>query len=145
MTTLMEAVVERENLWQAYARVMRNKGAAGVDKMPVADLKAHLQVHWPRIREELLAGRYRPSAVLTVLIPKPGGKGERLLGIPTVTDRLIQQALHQVLSPIFDPGFSESSFGFRPGRHARQAVQQARRYVGGGRRWVVDLDLEKFF
>jgi group II intron reverse transcriptase/maturase len=145
MTTLMEAVVERENLWRAYARVMRNKGAAGVDKMPVADLKAHLQVNWPRIREELLAGRYQPSAVLTVSIPKPGGKGERLLGIPTVTDRLIQQALHQVLSPIFDPEFSESSFGFRPGRHARQAVQQARRYVGEGRRWAVDLDLEKFF
>lgn len=145
MSTLMEAVVERENLWRAYARVMRNKGAAGVDAMPVADLKAHLQVNWPRIREELLAGRYEPSAVRTVSIPKPGGTGERLLGIPTVTDRLIQQALHQVLSPIFDPGFSESSFGFRPGRHARQAVQQARYYVSEGRRWVVDLDLEKFF
>lgn len=145
MTTLMEAVVERENLWRAYARVLRNKGAAGVDKMPVADLKAHLQVHWPRIREELLAGWYQPSAVRTVPISKPGGKGKRLLGIPTVTDRLIQQALHQVLSPIFDPTFSESSFGFRPGRHARQAVQQARRYVSEGRRWAVDLDLEKFF
>jgi group II intron reverse transcriptase/maturase len=145
MSTLMEAVVERENLWRAYARVMRNKGAAGVDEMPVADLKAHLQVHWPRIREELLAGCYQPSAVLRVSIPKPGGKGERLLGIPTVTDRLIQQALHQVLSPIFDAEFSESSFGFRPGRHARQAVQQARRYVSEGRRWAVDLDLEKFF
>lgn len=145
MDELMEAVVERENLWRAYGRVMRNKGAAGVDEMPVADLKAHLQVHWPRIREELLAGRYQPLAVRTVAIPKPGGKGERLLGIPTVTDRLIQQALHQVLSPIFDPAFSASSFGFRPGRHARQAVQQARRYVGAGRRWVVDLDLEKFF
>ncbi|HLU06293.1 MAG TPA: group II intron reverse transcriptase/maturase [Woeseiaceae bacterium] len=145
MTTLMEAVVERENLWRAYARVMRNKGAAGVDAMPVADLKTHLQVNWPRIREELLAGRYEPSAVRTVSIPKPGGKGARLLGIPTVTDRLIQQALHQVLSPIFDRTFSESSFGFRPGHHARQAVQQARRYVSEGRRWAVDLDLEKFF
>ncbi len=145
MSTLMEAVVERENLWQAYARVMRNKGAAGIDGMPVADLKAHLQVDWPRIREELLGGCYQPTAVRRVSIPKPGGKGERQLGIPTVTDRLIQQALHQVLSPIFDPAFSDSSFGFRRGRHARQAVQQARQYVSKGRRWVVDLDLEKFF
>ena len=113
--------------------------------MPVTDLKAHLQVHWSQIKEDLLAGRYKPLAVRSVSIPKPNGKGERLLGIPTVTDRLIQQALHQVLSPIFDAGFSESSFGFRPGRHARQAVQQARQYVSEGRRWVVDLDLEKFF
>ena len=145
MGKLMEAVVERENMRQAYSRVMRNKGAAGVDEMPVTDLKAHLQVHWSQIKEELLAGRYEPLAVRSVSIPKPNGKGERLLGIPTVTDRLIQQALHQVLSPIFDAGFSASSFGFRPGRHARQAVQQARQYVSEGRRWVVDLDLEKFF
>ena len=145
MVKLMDAVVERENMRQAYSRVMRNKGAAGVDEMPVADLKAHLQRHWPQIKEDLLAGRYEPMAVRSVSIPKPNGKGERLLGIPTVTDRLIQQALHQVLSPIFDVGFSESSFGFRPGRHARQAVQQARQYVSDGRRWVVDLDLEKFF
>jgi len=131
---LMDAVVERENMRQAYSRVMRNKGAAGVDEMPVADLKAHLQMHWLQIKEDLLAGRYEPAAVRSVSIPKPGGKGERLLGIPTVTDRLIQQALHQVLSPIFDVDFSESSYGFRPGRHARQAVQQARRYVGEGRR-----------
>ena len=145
MGKLMEVVVERENMRQAYSRVMRNKGAAGVDEMSVADLKAHLQVHWSQIKEELLAGRYEPLAVRSVSIPKPNGKGERLLGIPTVTDRLIQQALHQVLSPIFDAGFSDSSFGFRPGRHARQAVQQARQYVSEGRRWVVDLDLEKFF
>lgn len=145
MVRLMEAVVERENMRQAYSRVMRNKGAAGVDEMSVVDLKAHLQKHWSQIKEDLLAGRYQPSAVRSVSIPKPNGKGERMLGIPTVTDRLIQQALHQVLSPVFDPGFSESSYGFRPGRHARQAVQQARQYVSDGRRWVVDLDLEKFF
>ena len=145
MVELMEAVVERENLRLAYSRVMRNKGAAGVDEMSVADLKAHLQGHWLQIKEELLVGRYRPSVVRSVSIPKPNGNGERVLGIPTVTDRLIQQALHQVLSPIFDVGFSESSFGFRPARHARQAVQQARQYVSDGRRWVVDLDLEKFF
>jgi len=142
---LMDAVVEREDMRQAYSRVMRNKGAAGVDDMPVAGLKAHLQEHWPQIKEDLLAGRYEPLAVRSVSIPKPEGNGERLLGIPTVTDRLIQQALHQVLSPIFDVSFSESSFGFRPGRHARQAVQQARQYVSEGRRWVVDLDLEQFF
>jgi len=142
---LMEAVVERENLKRAYARVMRNKGAAGIDAMPVADLKAYLQVHWPRLKEDLLAGRYEPEAVRKVSIPKPSGKGERTLGIPTVTDRLIQQALHQVLSPVFDPDFSGYSYGFRPGRHARQAVQQARQYVSDGRRWVVDLDLEQFF
>ncbi len=145
MVSLMDAVVERENMRQAYSRVMRNKGAAGVDGMPVADLKAHLQRHWSQIKADLLADRYEPSAVRSVSIPKAKGKGERLLGIPTVTDRLIQQALHQVLSPIFDVGFSESSFGFRPGRHARQAVQQARQYVSDGRRWVVALDLEKFF
>ena len=145
MMELMEAVVERENLKRAYARVMRNKGAAGIDAMLVGDLGAHLKVHWPQIKEELLAGRYQPQAVREVSIPKPNGKGERILGIPTVMDRLIQQALHQVLSPIFDVDFSEHSYGFRPGRHARQAVQQARQYVSEGRRWVVDLDLEKFF
>ena len=145
MMELMEAVVERGNLKRAYARVMRNKGAAGIDAMPVAELSAHLKVHWPCIKEELLAGRYQPQAVREVSIPKPNGKGERILGIPTVTDRLIQQALHQVLSPIFDADFSEFSYGFRPGRHARQAVQQARQYVSDGRRWVVDLDIEKFF
>lgn len=142
---LMDAVVERTNLQRAYSRVMRNKGAAGVDAMTVGDLKAHLQVHWPRIKEDLLAGRYQPSAVRSVSIPKPNGKGARILGIPTVVDRLIQQALHQVIGPMFDADFSGSSYGFRPGRHARQAVQQARQYVGGGRRWVVDLDLAQFF
>ena len=145
MKELMEAVVDRENLTRAYSRVMRNKGAAGIDGMTVNDLKAHCQAHWPRIREELLAGRYQPLPVRKVSIPKPNGKGERVLGIPTVVDRLIQQAMHQVLGPIFDPDFSEFSYGFRPGRHARQAVQQARRYVADGRRWVVDVDLEKFF
>ena len=145
MMELMEAVVERENLKRAYARVMRNKGAAGIDAMPVAELGTHLKVHWPHIKEELLAGRYQPQAVREVSIPKPNGRGERTLGIPTVTDRLIQQALHQVLSPIFDVNFSEFSYGFRPGRHARQAVQQARQYASDGRRWLVDLDLEQFF
>ncbi len=144
-TQLMNAVVERENMVTALRRVERNKGAAGIDGMPVSELRSHLQEHWPRIREELLSGSYRPSAVREVLIPKPGGKGMRKLGIPTVVDRLIQQALHQVLSPIFDPFFSPHSYGFRPGRSAHQAVLQAREYVSDGRRWVVDMDLEKFF
>ncbi len=140
----MEAVVGSENMRGAYARVVSNRGAAGVDGMTVEELKAHLIEQWPRIKEELLEGKYQPQAVLGVQIPKPGG-GVRQLGIPTVVDRLIQQALHQVLSPIFDPGFSESSYGFRPGRSAHQAVRRARELVREGRRWVVDLDLEKFF
>jgi RNA-directed DNA polymerase len=144
-TQLMNAVVERENLIVALHRVERNQGAAGVDEMPVSELRPYLKEHWARIKEELLNGSYRPSAVREVLIPKPGGKGMRKLGIPTVVDRLIQQALHQVLSPIFDPFFSEHSYGFRPGRSAHRAVLQAREYVSGGRRWVVDMDLEKFF
>ena len=142
---LMDAVVERENMIEALRRVERNKGAAGVDEMSVSGLRPFLMEHWSRIREELLRGRYRPSAVREVMIPKPGGKGMRKLGIPVVVDRLIQQALHQVLSPIFDPFFSDHSYGFRPGRSAHQAVVQAREYVSGGRRWVVDMDLEKFF
>jgi len=141
---LMEAVVARENLLRAYQQVMSNKGAAGVDQMSVEQLKPYLQEHWARIREELLKGEYQPQPVRCVEIPKPQG-GMRQLGIPTVVDRLIQQALHQVLSPIFEPGFSESSYGFRPRRSAHQAVRQARDYVAEGRRWVVDLDLEKFF
>jgi RNA-directed DNA polymerase len=141
---LMELVVSCENMMAAYARVVGNKGAAGVDKTTVADLKPLLKQHWPRIKEELLTDRYQPQAVRGVEIPKPGG-GVRLLGIPTVVDRLIQQALHQVLMPLFDPGFSEASYGFRPGRSAHDAVKAARAYVAGGRRVVVDLDLEKFF
>jgi len=141
----MEAVVERENMRLALAQVERNRGAAGVDKMSVEQLRAHLREHWLRIKEELLADNYRPQPVLKVEIPKPGGKGRRILGIPTVIDRLLQQALHQVLSPIFEPDFSESSYGFRPKRSAQQAVLKAREYVREGRRWVVDIDLEKFF
>jgi len=142
---LMQAAVSRENMTAALLRVEANNGCAGVDEMPAEALRAYLHEHWPRVKEELLAGRYVPSPVLGVQIPKPGGEGVRQLGIPTVTDRLIQQALHQVLCPIFDPGFSESSYGFRPGRSAHQAVLEARAYVASGRRWVVDMDLEKFF
>ena len=143
-TQLMEAVVARENLLKAYSQVMSNKGAAGVDGMPVEQLKPYLQAHWAQIKAELLNGRYQPQPVRCVEIPKPQG-GMRQLGIPTVVDRLIQQAVHQVLSPLFEPDFSESSYGFRPSRSAQQAVAQARAYVAEGRRWVVDVDLEKFF
>jgi len=141
----MEAVVERENMWLALKQVERNRGAAGVDKMTVEQLRAYLREHWPGIKAGLLAGDYQPSPVLKVEIPKPGGQGMRMLGIPTVVDRLIQQAVHQVLSPVFEPNFSESSYGFRPNRSAQQAVLKAREYVREGRRWVVDIDLEKFF
>jgi RNA-directed DNA polymerase len=142
---LMEAVVERENMWRALKQVEQNRGAAGVDKMTVEQLRAYLREHWLRIKQELLADDYRPQPVLKVEIPKPGGKGMRTLGIPTVIDRLIQQALHQVLSPNFEPDFSESSYGFRPNRSAQHAVLKAREYVREGGRWVVDIDLEKFF
>jgi group II intron reverse transcriptase/maturase len=140
----MEAVVERTTMWDAYSRVIHNKGAAGVDGMACAELKDHLKAHWAVVKEKLLSGDYIPMAVRKVEIPKPQG-GTRCLGIPTVQDRLIQQALVQVLQRVFEPGFSEHSYGFRPGRSAHQAVRQAQAHVREGRRWVVDLDLEKFF
>ena len=143
-TSLMEAVMQRGNLKLAYQRVVANKGAAGVDQLAVSELKDHLKRHWPTIRTRLLAGEYQPQPVRRVDIPKPQG-GVRTLGIPTVVDRLIQQALHQVLQPIFEPTFSEASYGFRPGRNAHQAVRRAQQYVASGKRWVVDIDLEKFF
>lgn len=141
----MEAVVERGNVWSAYRRVVANKGAPGVDGVRVAEFKDWLKEHWPAVKAALLAGCYMPQAVRAVEIPKPSGGGMRLLGIPALVDRLIQQALLQVLQPIFEPGFSESSYGFRPGRNAHQAVQAAQQYVRAGKRFVVDLDLEKFF
>jgi len=140
----MEAVVERRNLQLALKRVKQNKGGAGIDGMTVEELPGHLREHWPRLREQLLAGRYRPQPVRRHAIPKSDG-GVRELGIPTVLDRFIQQALLQVLQPRFDPTFSEHSHGFRPGRSAHGAVREAQRYVQQGRTWVVDVDLEKFF
>jgi len=141
---LMEQVVERSNLWSAYQRVVQNKGAPGVDDLTVAEFKDWLKVHWPSVKEALREGRYLPQPVRRVDIPKPSG-GVRTLGVPTVLDRLIQQALHQVLQPLFEPEFSDASFGFRPGRNAHQAVRRAQAYIREGKRWVVDLDLEKFF
>jgi len=140
----MDAVVERGNLMLAYQRVVKNKGACGVDGVGVGEFKDHLKRHWPAIKAKLKGGSYIPSAVRRVDIPKPQG-GTRTLGIPTLTDRLIQQALHQVLSPIFEADFSESSYGFRPGKNAHQAVKAAQQFVAEGRRVVVDMDLEKFF
>ena len=142
---MIEAVVERENMKMALHHVIANKGAPGVDGMTVDDLTGYLMVRWPGIKKELLEGRYEPQPVRKVEIPKPGGKGMRQLGIPTVVDRLIQQGLHQVLQQVFDPDFSESSYGFRPGRSAHDAVRRAHQYVEAGRRWEVDIDLEKFF
>lgn len=140
----MEEEVRRENLKKALKRVCGNKGSPGLDGMTVTELKEHLRAHWPEIREELLQGNYKPLAVRQVLIPKPGG-GTRMLGIPTVLDRFIQQALLQVLTPVYDPNFSPHSYGFRPGRSAHQAVKQAKRYLAEGNEWVVDIDLEKCF
>jgi RNA-directed DNA polymerase len=141
---LMERVVARENAKEALKRVRRNKGSPGIDGMRVEELEPYLHEHWQTIREQLLAGSYRPSAVKRQLIPKSGG-GVRELGIPTVLDRFVQQLMLQVLQPIFDPTFSEHSHGFRPGRRAHDAVRKAQQYVQDGRRWVVDVDLEKFF
>lgn len=141
---MIETVVRRENMQKALLRVEKNKGSAGIDNMTVGELRSYLKEQWPRIKEELLNDKYKPQPVLRVEIPKPNG-GVRQLGIPTVIDRLIQQALHQVISPIFDAGFSESSHGFRQGRNAHTAVKQAQKYVAKGKRWVVDIDLEKFF
>jgi RNA-directed DNA polymerase len=141
---LMEEVCERENCKQALARVKANKGSAGVDGMTVEQLPEHLKQHWPTIREQLLSGTYRPQPVRRVEIPKPEG-GMRKLGIPTVLDRFVQQAVMQVLQRRWDRTFSEHSYGFRPGRSAHQAVKQAQQSMSEGYRWVVDLDLEKFF
>ena len=141
---LMEWVCARPNLQAALKRVRQNAGSCGIDGMTVEELPDHLRRYWPRLREELLAGRYQPQPVRRVTIPKPGG-GERELGIPTVLDRFIQQALLQVLQPLFDPTFSDASYGFRPGRSAHDAVRRAQTYVQGGRSFVVDIDLEKFF
>ncbi len=141
---LLELALRRENLQAALKRVKKNKGSPGIDGMTVDALPEHLKAHWPELREQLLAGAYRPSMVKEQLIPKGNG-GMRKLGIPTVLDRFIQQALLQVLQPIFDPTFSERSYGFRPRRRAHDAVVQAQRFIQEGRRIVVDVDLEQFF
>ena len=141
---VMERVVERDNLRRALNQVRRNKGGPGIDGLTVERLPDYLKVHWPVLRTQLLNGSYRPASVKQVLIPKPGG-GARSLGIPTVVDRFIQQAVLQVLQGEWDQTFSQCSYGFRPKRSAHQAVARAQEYVRAGYRWVTDLDLEKFF
>ncbi|MDE3077090.1 MAG: group II intron reverse transcriptase/maturase [Chloroflexota bacterium] len=140
----MEAVVAAGNLRRALKRVQANKGSPGVDGMSVDDLAGYLRGAWPGLKQQLLDGTYQPQPVKRVSIPKPDG-GMRELGIPTVVDRFIQQAVLQVLSPLYDPRFSASSYGFRPGKSAHQALEQARKHVEDGNRWVVDIDLERFF
>jgi RNA-directed DNA polymerase len=141
---LMERILSRENLLSALKRVERNKGSHGVDEMPVQNLRKHILEHWESMKMELLEGTYKPQPVRRVEIPKPDG-GVRLLGIPTVTDRLIQQAIAQVLTTMYDPTFSEHSYGFRPKRSAHGAIRKAKGYIQEGNRWVIDIDLEKFF
>ena len=143
-TQLLEDVLASDNLVRAWKRVKANKGAPGIDGMTIEDFPAHARTHWPAVREQISEGQYQPQAVRRVEIPKPGG-GKRMLGIPTVMDRVIQQAVAQVLTPIFDPTFSESSFGFRPGRNAHQALRQVQATVKDGCEIAVDIDLAKFF
>jgi group II intron reverse transcriptase/maturase len=142
--TLMEAAVGEENCQQALKAVKRNQGAAGIDRMTTEELEPHLQANWWILKDKLLKGTYIPTPVRRVEIPKPSG-GTRMLGIPTVQDRFIQQLLLQVMTPIFDPQFSEHSYGFRPGRSAQDAVRAAQQYAQGGKEWVVDIDITKFF
>ena len=141
---LMEEVVREENARLALQAVKRNQGAPGIDRMSTTQLEAHFQAHWPKIQTKLLNGTWVPSPVRRVEIPKPNG-GTRMLGIPTVVDRVIQQMLLQVLTPIFDPQFSQHSYGFRPGRSAHDAVAAAQKYAQAGKDWVVDMDIAKFF
>jgi len=142
--TLFNQILSRENLNAALKRVMNNKGAAGVDKVTYRDFKEYLILNWADIKKKLVEETYRPNAVRRVEIPKADG-GKRNLGIPTLLDRLIQQAMAQILTPIYENKFSDSSYGFRPGRNAHQAVKQAREYIENGYKWVVDIDIEKFF
>jgi RNA-directed DNA polymerase len=142
--SLMDQILNRENLLEAIKRVEKNKGAAGVDKMEVTEFRSYLKDNWLRDKELLMIGKYKPSPVRRVVIPKPDG-GERYLGIPTVLDRFIQQAILQVLTPIYDPRFSDNSYGFRPRRSAHQAILKSQEYIQEGYNIVVDIDLEKFF
>ena len=142
---MIEKVVERTNLMNAYKSVVGNKGSAGVDGLETKDLITYLTDNWQRRKDEIVSGNYSPDAILGIEIPKESGKGKRLLGIPTVFDRLINQAIHQVLSPMWEPDFSDSSFGFRPNRNAGQAIKQALVYINAGYQDIVDIDLRSFF
>lgn len=141
---MLERILSRENLIPALKRVERNKGSHGVDEMPVQNLRAYIMEHWTSLREALKKGTYYPQPVRRVEIPKPNG-GKRKLGIPTVLDRFIQQAMAQTLNEEYDPTFSKHSYGFRPAKRGHDAVREARKYIKQGYRWVIDMDLEKFF
>ncbi len=141
---LIEQILERKNLQEAYKRIKRNKGSAGVDNISQEEFLKYLQENWIKIKQKILEERYIPEPVRKVEIPKPDG-GIRQLGIPTLTDRLIQQAILQIISPIYEKKFSNSSFGFRPKRSAHQALKQSEKYINDGNRYVVDMDMEKFF
>ena len=141
----IEGVVSSRNMMEAYKAVIRNKGAPGIDGVTTQEIKKVIQEQWPKIKQDILDGKYYPSPVRRVEIPKPDGRGVRQLGIPTVMDRIIQQAIYQELVLVFDPTFSEHSYGFRPKRSAHQAVLRAQQYIQEGYEWVVDIDLEKFF
>jgi len=141
---MIEKVLNKQNMRKAYRQVVSNKGSAGVDGMSVHQLSAHLKQNWERITSAACLGRYLPQPILGVEIPKSSGK-TRLLGIPTVTDRLLQQAVHQVIMPLFEAEFKEHSYGFRPNRNAQQAVLQAQQYINAGRKYIVDIDLKSFF
>ena len=143
-TVTLEAVLSKENLQAAWRMVKANRGAAGVDGRDIEQTATHWREHWAYIESKLLNGTYQPAAVKTVEIPKPQG-GKRMLGVPIVQDRLIQQALHQKLSPLWEAGFSEHSYGFRPNRSAHDAIRAAQGYIQAGKTWVVDLDLKSFF
>ena len=145
LDNLMARILERDNVQTAWKRVKSNQGAPGSDGMSLEDFPAYAREHWQEIRQSLIDGSYQPRPVRRVVIPKPRGKGERKLGVPCVVDRVIQQAILQVLTPLFDPEFSESSFGSRPKRSAHGAIRKVKMFVKAGYRWVVDLDLEKFF
>jgi RNA-directed DNA polymerase len=145
LNSLMMRILERNNMHRAWEKVKSNKGAPGSDGMTLEDFPAYAKAHWSEIRQALLNGKYQPRPVRRVVIPKPHGKGERLLGVPCVVDRVIQQAILQILTPIFDPEFSESSFGSRPRRSAHEAIRQVKGFIKAGCQFVVDLDLEKFF
>ena len=140
----LESVWEAHNLRRAWKAVKANAGAAGVDGRDIEHTRTHLRAHWAAIAQKLKAGEYRPGAIREVPIPKPNG-GMRTLGIPNVQDRLIQQAILQALTPVFDPGMSAHSYGFRPGRSAHHALDAARAHVAAGKTWVVDIDLKNFF
>jgi RNA-directed DNA polymerase len=142
---MLEQLLSRENLLEALKRVEANKGSHGVDGMSVKLLREHIKQNWLTIRQAIEEGIYQPNPVRRVEIPKPNGGGVRMLGIPTVTDRMLQQAIAQVLTPLFDPQFSEHSYGFRPKRRGHDAVRKAKEFMKEGYRFVVDLDLEKFF